>query len=53
MVLVVSMNPFLSQYGFQLFEGMRGVDNFPCVLGSNKVIYMSCLELMAFPEKKL
>ena len=47
------MNPFLSQYGYQLFEGMRGVENFPCEVKGNKVIYMSCSELMALPEKKL
>ena len=41
-VLVVSMNSFLSQYAFRLFEGLRGVDNFPCDIYSNKVIYMSC-----------
>ena len=32
---------------------MRGVDNFPCDINANKVIYMSCSELMAFPEDNL
>ena len=47
------MNSFLSQYAFRLFEGMRGVDNFPCDISANKVIYMSCSELMGFPEESL
>lgn len=49
-MLVVLMNAFLSQYEFRLFEGLRGVDNFPCDIHANKVIYMSCSELMGFPE---
>jgi hypothetical protein len=32
---------------------MRGVDNFPCDIRANKVIYMSCGELMGFPEESL
>lgn len=52
-LLLVSMKPFLSQCEFRLFEDIRGAENFPCNIYPNKVIYINCSELMAFPEQNL
>jgi len=47
------MNKFLSYYAKSLLEKVDGINIFPCDIKDNTVTYITCKELMNYPEKRL
>ena len=47
------MNKFLSYYSKSLLEKIDSINIFPCDIKDNTVTYITCEELMNYPEKRL
>ena len=47
------MNKFLSYYSKSLLEKIDTINIFPCDIKDNTVTYITCEELMNYPEKKI